>query len=361
MKIGFITILGERGQWHVTKQFIRALQSEHELFLLARPFTVRDGTFLGNIDDYFKNINAKYSPTYALNPAVVESWVKDNKLDVVFYNEELNWSLVAAAIKAGAKAVTYLDYFTAKERTNFNMYTKVIACAKHAYDEFVKFGAKNIEFIEWGVDDELFKPTPELSKTTFFHSAGWGGVNWRKCSPDILKIFDELRQDGYPFTMTFHSQTQKRYYEPAAQEALDRRVADGSLTVSWGSIPHPGLYHTGHINVAPSKLEGLGLFLYEGLSCGMPTITTDAPPMNQAVEHEKNGLLVRTLGFHYRKDPYFFPEFDIDLKQLKDAMITLGTNTDLIASMSAEARKGILETHSYEKFAENVRRIFREI
>jgi len=361
-KIGFISILGMRGQWYLTQNFMRALQDEHELFLLARPFGVRDGTFLGNIDDFGIKTKVVYSSTYALNPEIVAKWVKDNKLDIVFYNEEYDWRLVEAAKQNGAKVITYLDYFTENDIPKFQTYDRIIACAEHAYNIFVQKKVHTIvEFINWGVDTDLFKPTEGIQKATFFHSAGWGGINWRKCSPDILKIFDSLRSDGYDFTMCFHSQTAKHQYDKESQEALDRRVADGSLEVVWGSIPHPGLYHKGHINLAPSRLEGLGLFLYEGLACGMPTITTDAPPMNQPVEHEKNGLLVKTIGQHYRKDPYFFPEYDIDMISLREAMITLGSDSNRIASMSAEARAGIEKAYSYEIFAQNVRNSIKSL
>ena len=289
MRIGFISILGERGQWHVTKNFMRALQYEHELFLFARPFTVRDGVFLGNIDKYFLKTETKYSSTYQLTPESVSRWVEDNKLDIVFYNEEYNWSLVEAAVAKGAKVITYLDYFTSEDIPKFKIYDKIIVCAKHAYDVFNSAGAKNIEFFNWGVDTEFFKPIEVREKATFFHSAGWGGINWRKCSPDVLRTFDKIRSENFDFTLFFHSQTAKNNYPPDCQKVLDRREADGSLKAYFGSVSHPGLYEKGQINVAPSILEGLGLFLYEGLSCGMPTITTDASPMNQPVHHDKNG------------------------------------------------------------------------
>ena len=361
MKIGFISLLGMRGQWYVTKNFMSALQNEHELFLLARPFNVRDGTFIGNIDDYQIKAKTIYSPTYALNPEIVSKWVKENKLDIVFFNEEYDWRLVEAAKNSGAKVITYLDYFTAESIPKFQIYDKIIACARHAYDVFINAGAKNIEFINWGVDTELFKPTEGLQKATFFHSAGWGGINWRKCSPEILKTFNELRSEGHNFTMFFHSQTAKHQYDKEAQTALDRRVADGSLEVHWGSVAHPGLCHKGHINLALSKLEGLGLFLYEGLACGMPTITTDAPPMNQPVENGKNGLLIKTTGYHYRKDPYFFPEYEIDVTSLKNSMVILGSDSNLITRMSREAREAIEKTYSYELFANNVRNIINSL
>jgi glycosyltransferase involved in cell wall biosynthesis len=360
MKIGFISILGERGQWHVTKNFMRALQDEHELFLLGRPFGVRDGVFIGNIHDYDIKTSVKLSPVYTLSPDAVKEWIVSNNLEVVVFNEELNWTLVDAAKEAGAKTVTYLDYFTAETLPLFAKYDLVIVCAQHAYKTFIEFGLKNTKYIDWGVDTELFKPTVG-EKTTFFHSAGWGGVNWRKCSPDILRSFDELRKMGRDYTLFFHSQTGKCQYPEDCQRIIDKYVADGSMQVFFGSVPHPGLYYKGKINVAPSILEGLGLFLPEGLACGMPTITTDAPPMNQWVKMSKNGLLIGTKGSHYRKDPYFFPEWEIDTKMLTEAMDILGSDPESVSRMAAEARKGITEVNSFELFKKNVISLFETL
>ena len=44
--------------------------------------------------------------------------------------------------------------------------------------------------------------------------------------------------------------------------------------------------------LAPARWEGLGLPLYEAIAFGMPAITNDAPPMNEAIHDGINGLLV---------------------------------------------------------------------
>jgi len=360
MKIGFISILGHRGQWYVTHNFMKALQEDHELFLLGRPFGVRDGTFIGDIKDYNIKANVQLTPVYTLSPDTVINWIHSNSLDVVVFNEELNWSLVDAAKSTGAKIVTYLDYFTEQTIQLFEKYDLVIACAQHAYKLFVERGLSNTKYLDWGVDTKLFGENinNRSIQCTFFHSAGWGGVNWRKCSPDILRSFDELRKKGRNYTFFFHSQTGKQQYPIDCQKIIDNYVADGSMQVYFGSVPHPGLYYKGKINVAPSILEGLGLFLPEGLASGMPTITTDAQPMNQWVQNEKNGLLIKTKGFHYRKDPYFFPEWEIDTDSLTEAMDILGSDPERASRMAAEAREGILRVNSFETFKSRVIEMF---
>ena len=41
------------------------------------------------------------------------------------------------------------------------------------------------------------------------------------------------------------------------------------------------LYDEGDVCIQPSRWEGLGLSLLESQACGLPLVTTDAPPMNE--------------------------------------------------------------------------------
>jgi glycosyltransferase involved in cell wall biosynthesis len=55
---------------------------------------------------------------------------------------------------------------------------------------------------------------------------------------------------------------------------------------------HLELFASCDVCLSPARWEGLGLPLYEAIAFGMPAITNDAPPMNEAVRDGVNGLLV---------------------------------------------------------------------
>ena len=52
------------------------------------------------------------------------------------------------------------------------------------------------------------------------------------------------------------------------------------------------LFSSCHVCLAPSRWEGLGLHLFEAVRFAVPSITNDAPPMNEIVINEFNGLNV---------------------------------------------------------------------
>jgi glycosyltransferase involved in cell wall biosynthesis len=61
------------------------------------------------------------------------------------------------------------------------------------------------------------------------------------------------------------------------------------------------LFASSDVSLAPSRWEGLGLHLFEAVSFGIPTITNDAPPMNEIVYDKIDGLLVKSQVSGYRR------------------------------------------------------------
>jgi len=52
------------------------------------------------------------------------------------------------------------------------------------------------------------------------------------------------------------------------------------------------LLHSADVIAAPSRYEGFGIPLIEGMAAGKPVVTTDVPAGNELIEHERTGLLV---------------------------------------------------------------------
>lgn len=120
---------------------------------------------------------------------------------------------------------------------------------------------------------------------------------------------------------------------PAILEAWARNPDLPPLTIiTQTPIPHPppGVtvlprleypdlvrqMNTHQIHLCPSRAEGWGHYITEGLSTGAAVVTTDAPPMNEHIT-PGGGWLLPSVASHPRQWVY---EHDVDPKHIADAV-----------------------------------------
>jgi 1,2-diacylglycerol 3-alpha-glucosyltransferase len=355
LKIGFVSIWFERGQAYVTKLIKDALDKDHETFVFARTGRINGKSMLetGGIWDV-PNLS-KY-PEYKIKPNDLKDWIFENQLDVVVFNEEYDWELVQAAKATDVMVLTYLDYYKEEWRANMGMYDGVL-CSTFRTFNLVK-PLCNAYYIGWAVDNNIYKPKKDPAKHTFFHNAGWLGNNYRKMTPAVLLAFDALSKVLPEITLFIHS-----------QDTIDKLPSDiqnivtqnDRITFHVETVPAPGLYSKGLIHIFPTKLEGLGLPLMEGLSCGLPAITPNAPPMNEFVRDGYNGLLVKIGKEITRNDNIAFPETIVDINDLVEKMKYLATHPKILAEMQNNALKSVEENLSFTKMQNRLEDILLDV
>ncbi|RJR42636.1 MAG: tetratricopeptide repeat protein, partial [Desulfobacteraceae bacterium] len=288
LRIGFVSVWFERGQAYVTKAIRDALARDHDTFLFARTGAVYGERKL-ETDHFWKIPNLTAFPDYKIPPDVLTSWIRKNRLDAVVFNEEYDWKLVQAARGTGVPTITYLDYYKEEWKPLMRLYDAVFCSTLRTYHLVKEFCTA--VFVGWAVDADLFRPRDDGEvKHTFFHNAGWLGINYRKMTPAVVLAFDAVCRHIPDATLFIHSQAGIEKLPPVTIRTIQ---GNPRITYHVETVPAPGLYHKGRILLFPSKLEGLGLPLPEGLACGLPAIATDAPPMNEFVKDGYNGLLIR--------------------------------------------------------------------
>lgn len=333
LKIGFLSIWFERGQSYVTKTLRNVIAQEQETFIFARTGGVYGQPML-QTDGMWAVKNLTTFPDYNIPCEIFGKWIDDNHLDVVIFNEEYDWKLVSFCKKKGIKTVTYLDYYKDDWKPYMCWYDAVLCSTKRTF-HLVKDFCKAY-YIGWGIDTELFKPVSNGKKYTFFHNAGWLGINYRKMTPAVILAFDALSRSNPDLTLFIHAQAELERLPPEIVHIVRN---NSRITYHKETVAAPGLYHKGNILVFPSKLEGLGLPLLEGMSCGLPAIATDAPPMNEFVQDGYNGLLAKVVHKLTRIDNIAFPEEIVDINDLAATMQKLAKDNTLQIAMSNNSRK----------------------
>ena len=106
--------------------------------------------------------------------------------------------------------------------------------------------------------------------------------------------------------------------------------------------------------VSPARWEGLGLPLYEAIAFGMPSITNDAPPMNEAISDGVNGLLVASHPNGTAKSG--IPALDPDVGALTAAIERLADDAE-----RASLAEGAREVRDTERRWEDTVRGFGEL
>lgn len=311
MRIGIVTTWFERGASYVSRIYRDLLVKEgHEVFVYARggEFAKLDN----NWDKSYVTWGKELPFTY-INKSHIFSWIKRYKIETIFFNEQHEFSIVVKIREKypNLKLGSYIDYYTEETIPFFDIYDFVICNTLRHKTAFHKH--KQSYYIKWGTDVDLFHPieTKKEDKVTFFHSMG---MSYRKGTDSLIRCF--IKSKIYKKSrLIIHTQLPKS----EVCKLSEKELREYNIEIISKTVTAPGLYHLGDVYVYPTTLEGLGLTIYEALSCGLPVIVTDYPPMNEVI-HDDVGILVNTKEIHSRKDGYYWPLAYSDSDSLIDAM-----------------------------------------
>jgi glycosyltransferase involved in cell wall biosynthesis len=298
-RVGIVTKWFNRGQAFVSRYVRDALDAQgHETFILARP-TKDKGAMAAHIDrtGVWDQPGVTEASEWEVPIAEYESWIADNGIEVVHWDNCYQHDEIAQLRASGVKTVG---------RFVWEMFSPEDAePAKRAYDvlysmtrcEQARYAEMGIEspYVQWGLHRELLDAAADAQAAAprdrdeivrfYFPGALLGP---RKPHKEVVEAFRAAK--GENLRLIFKAQLERRmnYLERAAEE-------DPRIELVIDDMPtdeHLRLFAGCDVCLGPSRWEGLGLFLYEAVAFGMPQITNDSPPMNEVVRDGVNGLLV---------------------------------------------------------------------
>lgn len=360
MNIGIVTTWLERGAAYVSKLYSEVLEKEHQVFIYVRAgdyYAKGASNWNGRNVTWGEKAKLPISTPIELND--FQRWIKQNKLEIVFFNEQNWWEPVLFSNNIGIKTGAYVDYYTEQTIPLFNCYDFLICNTKRHYSVFDRHA--QCYYIPWGTNLSLFIPKSfqpvEEEAVTFFHSAGMNPE--RKGTDSVIRAFARLQSSKT--RLVLHSQLNLITFFPHLASLITDLESQGRICYYEQTVPAPGLYHLGDVYVYPSRLDGIGLTVPEALACGLPVITSASPPMSEFIDETNNGKLVKVSRLFSRSDGYYWPKCLIDENSLVEKMNFYVENLAELETYKKAARTYAERTLDWFQNAKALPGIFRSI
>ena len=345
MNIGIVTLWFERGQYYLARIIEQAI--EGNVFFLARPDMAR------KIRRDWSYDNVTFTQCYYIENREIEGWVKENKLDLVIFIEEQYQVGLVRLLKDKVKTWNVIMWEWLSDefiKDELPRYDRIIAPTQACYNLLKRY-LDNVSLLKFSIPskERNFEITDEV---IFYHPSGWGGAYGRRGTEYVVDAFKRVGNKD-KMKLVVSRQIQSSYKEKWESEKIEFWLGN------FDKDEIEGLYQKAHVCVLPSLWEGLGLTFLEALSYGIPIVTVNAAPMNEYVWHRYNGILCE--GRYVERPPHvYIRPFLPDIHNLSFAIEQLGTNVDLVKSMSENAKKVYEKEYNWVKFKEKINSYIKE-
>ncbi len=225
---------------------------------------------------------------------------------------------------------------------------RFIPCSQHEADVLTSlgFGKRMGPVVPLWLDMAFMSgPAPAPPSLTRPIIPYIGQLTIRKCYDMIIDTMPVIVRH-YPqasFVFVTHNQAQRAdLLRRAAERGVERNLH------FLGTISEEeklALLRASDVLPFPSRYEGFGLPLLEGMAAGVPVVSTDIPVVNEIVVHGDNGLLI----------PYD------DTEALARAILTLLEDRSLRERLIAGGQRALQERFAPERLVRQIIAVYEEV
>ena len=222
-----------------------------------------------------------------------------------------------------------------------------IACSRHEAEimALLGFGDRPITIVSQWLDmDFMNGPLPDLAAPFTRPIIPYiGQLTVRKCYDMVIEAMPSVvaRYPHASFVFVTHN--------PEQRANLQRMADERGMTANLhflGMISEEeklALLRVSDVMPFPSRYEGFGLPLLEGMAAGAPVISTDIPVVNEIIDHGENGLLI----------PYD------DSAALGQAILSVLDDPELRARLVAGGRRSVAERFDPQALVAQIVEVYR--
>jgi len=254
-----------------------------------------------------------------------------------------SWSAILAKLFYRKRLIVRTGYMLSINSTMSNSKIKWIAKAieRVAYkfaDAVITSSQSNFEYVEKNYHPSgIHALIPNYIETDIFKPLNGNKVKGSICfvgrlnqEKNLCALLKALK--GLPYTLTIIGSGNE-------EEKLRKLANENEINVNFlGNIPNhalPKILNEHELFILPSLYENMPKTLLEAMACGMPVIGTNVKGINEVIEHGENGILC-----------------DTNADSIRDAIISLMENEELMQELGENARKTIVENYSLSNLAE---------
>ena len=164
----------------------------------------------------------------------------------------------------------------------------------------------------------------------------------RKGLDRLLQAYKAVEEQNQNSFLIVHSEP--RGYYDLKKEARSLKIERLWLTNLFGRMTAPelnALYKLCTVYVQPSLSEGFGLPILEAFRFDKPVIAVDAPPFNEIIRQEENGILIPSDGIHWfnYKNRIDFKMHTYNPEDLAQAIVRCVSDESLLERMKLKIRR----------------------
>ena len=214
--------------------------------------------------------------------------------DIFFCFERFPLKIIKQ-IKEKAKAIYLMinyEYYESDYIQYYELFDVIYCKSKNAIEGCAKDGLKNHFYMPWILWNHPIKEVrPVDKKIKVLFNGGTGGYKDRRNLASIINLLKNYTDDDIEMTIKLtkkmRSWTKKIYKKNIKFLKSDLRVS--LIQDNMNKNEYIDFLNNFDINLAPSKYEGFGLTILEGLHSRLATITLNESPMNEIISNNING------------------------------------------------------------------------
>ena len=187
------------------------------------------------------------------------------------------------------------EYYDKEFYNDYILFKKIFCKSKYAYKKCIEDGltnAKYMPWILWNFPISNLKENEDIIKVVF--NGGTGGYKDRRNLSAVINLFKDYKETNVHLTIKLTNDL-RRWTKKILKNNLSFIKSDDRITLiqdTMNRFEYIDFLKQFDLNLCPSKYEGFGLTLLEGLHSRLASITINQSPMNEIVIHNENGLCV---------------------------------------------------------------------